>query len=214
MLVASRLECTCRSGARRGLMVSLDPACNAAICFELSSSSFWSLATRSSMSLIFSSCWSANESLSFGVRKAFHARKTTRANATTPTTIEPFFPIGNACRQSFFSFIGDCSEQAKCQVATNDNIAISNGSQDLWRQGQRKFGTTRCKIYGMRWFPIKGTHVQDTVPRAHRTKPSRKRSRVNEKINVQGPHRKGGMGQVRRFLACACLRKSVAKVSF
>src|SRR6266404_3668246 len=131
--VSSRLELfTFRWTDPRALVVSSDPACNDAICFELSSSSFWSLATRSSMSLIFSSCcWSANESLSPGVQKAFHARKTTRAKAITPTKIEPFFPIGNTCHQVFLSFIEGCGEQAKCQVATNDNIAIFKDRQNF-----------------------------------------------------------------------------------
>src|SRR5262245_2209307 len=90
---------------RRALVVSSDPAWNDAICFELSSSSFWSLAIRSSMSLIFSSCCcSANEPLSFGVQKA-HARKTTRANAITTTQIDHLFLKGNTCNQVFLSFI-------------------------------------------------------------------------------------------------------------
>src|SRR5262249_27021383 len=103
---------------------SSDPARDA-ICFELSSSSFWSLAIRSSISLIFSSCcWSANEPLSFGVQKA-HARKTTRVKAITPTKIDVFFP------KVFLSCIAGCVEQAKCQVATNGNTAIFKGGQDF-----------------------------------------------------------------------------------
>jgi hypothetical protein len=36
------------------------------------------------------------------------------------------------------SFIAGCGEQAKCQVATNDNIAIFKGRLDFSRQGAAK----------------------------------------------------------------------------
>jgi len=92
-------------------MVSSNLACNDAICFELSSSSFWSLVTRSSMSLSFSSCWSASESVSFGVQKA-HAIKTTRVKAITPIKIKTLFPIGNTDHQGFLLFIHRRLERA------------------------------------------------------------------------------------------------------
>src|SRR5262245_27617594 len=116
---------------RRALVVSSDPAWNDAICLELSSSSFWSLAIRSSMSLIFSSCcWSINEPLSFGVQKA-HARKATRAKAIIPTKIDAFFPKGNTCHQVFLSFIAAVWSKQDAKSPTNDNIAIFKGRQDF-----------------------------------------------------------------------------------
>src|SRR5262249_35325755 len=129
--ISSRLEVfTFRWADRRTLVSSSDPARDA-ICLELSSSSFWSLAIRSSISLIFSSCcWSANEPLSFGVQKA-HASKTTRVKAITPTKIDVFFPKGNTCQKVFLSFIAGCVQQAKCQVATNGNTAIFKGGQNF-----------------------------------------------------------------------------------
>src|SRR4030095_2340319 len=100
---------TFRWADRRALVVSSDPAWYDVICLELSSSSFWSLAIRSSMSLIFSSCcW--NEPLSFGVQKA-HVRKTTTAKAITPTKIDPLFLKGNTCHQVFLSFMATVSSK-------------------------------------------------------------------------------------------------------
>lgn len=97
---------TLRWGARLDLTDSSVPDCNEASLFALSSISRWSLATRSSISLIFSSCWrSAKESPPSLVQKAFHARKPSRARTITPTEIQRVFPVGTICQKVFLSLM-------------------------------------------------------------------------------------------------------------